>query len=211
MGRTRNKTFWIVASLIIAIFLCCCTATGLWLFWSKGNGEDPLAENVRGDDITFRVVNETPEEMCAVYLSPRADDHWGASRGGIPAGASLDINVLAAGHYDFFAVDCAGIAHASQIISPDSPLIVIGGIGKIQLHVKNASEDEICYLQAAFTYEDEWGNGDLLGAETLSPHSSQFFYLYPGDYDLRTLNCNGDTLFEQFNVTLAESSTWVLE
>jgi hypothetical protein len=118
-----------------------------------------------------------------------------------------------AGRYDVLAVDCDDAGHhATQIASTDYPTVIIGGTNKVQLHIQNNSSHEVCYLQASFTFEQKWGEEDLLGeVETISPHTSRYVYLYPGDYDLRALDCHGATLFERQDITLEETSTWILE
>jgi hypothetical protein len=226
---THSQRKWNTLLLVLTCLglLSFCCVIGLVMLWkldlltitpsAPAEPPDPVLdlpneESDATDTYSLLIVNATAVQICSVQISPVTREDWGANYGSILPGAALDIDIPA-GRYDLRALDCdAAVHHVAQINSADDPTVIIGGANKVQLHVQNASPDTVCYLQASLTHEDAWGEEDLLGAvSTLSPGESRYVYLYPGEYDLRVLNCAGDTLFAQYHVNLTDTTPWVLE
>ncbi len=78
------------------------------------------------------------------------------------------------------------------------------------LTLVNDSSLEICYVYVSPTTEDEWGD-DWLGAqETILPGVSRDFQVIAGSYDLLAADCDGNTLDEQYGISIAGTLEWTL-
>jgi hypothetical protein len=78
----------------------------------------------------------------------------------------------------------------------------------VSLVLDNESSFTVCEVNISPSTEDTWGE-DLLDIE-IGPGSSHTFAVEPGEYDLRAVDCEGDTLDAQQAVDLSEDSTWTL-
>ena len=80
------------------------------------------------------------------------------------------------------------------------------------LDVVNNSDYTICYLYISPSTSDDWGEDWLWDIGTIEPGFASIFYLPVGEtFDMRTEDCDGELLDEQYNVTVPpEGLTYTL-
>ena len=70
-----------------------------------------VACSATDSEASLIVINETNQEICAVFISPSSVEDWGDSWLGsdtIPSGTSYTISGIEPGTYDLMAETCAG-------------------------------------------------------------------------------------------------------
>jgi len=73
----------------------------------------------------------------------------------------------------------------------------------------NGSQRSICEVNLSPTGARNWGQNDLGSAPSVSPGGSRDLALASGPYDIRLLSCEGDSLLEEFQVSI--EATYQLE
>ncbi|NPV87856.1 MAG: hypothetical protein HPY45_17800, partial [Anaerolineae bacterium] len=83
------------------------------------------------------------------------------------------------------------------------------GVATFDLTVVNRSADRtICYLYAAPSSSDSWGDDLLGGQKTIPPGASVTVKKPGGVYDISVDDCNGNNLAEEYNIKLTKALTW---
>ncbi|MCP4406577.1 MAG: tetratricopeptide repeat protein [Gammaproteobacteria bacterium] len=77
--------------------------------------------------------------------------------------------------------------------------------GTATLTLTNDSEETICVVQISLVTADNWGDDWLGENETIESGQTQDFALAPGNYDVRLLDCDDETLLDKRNLSIADS------
>lgn len=162
---------------------------------------------------TITVKNQSPYDICYVYISASDQESWGDSwlDGKIASGKSKAFQVDTAGEYDVMVRDCDDIpVQTAWQLSADET-VTVGGAGKTALMLKNDSSTEVCYVFISPSGNDNWGD-DWLGAkESIAAQGGQrIFYLDPGTYDLLAQDCDQQDLVQEQGVDISKETTWTL-
>jgi S1-C subfamily serine protease len=95
-----------------------------------------------------------------------------------------------------------------KVLATDA--VFVGGDRTLStFRLLNASERSICEVNLSPSGAKNWGQNDLGPATSVSPGGSQELPLASGAYDVRLLSCEGDSLLEQFAVSI--EGTYTLE
>lgn len=78
------------------------------------------------------------------------------------------------------------------------------------LTLANSSSQEVCYVYISPTTDDEWGDDWLGEQETVTSGSNHDFEVPAGSYDLLAADCDGNTLDEQYGVSIAGTLEWMI-
>lgn len=167
-----------------------------------------------GEGLAITVRNETPEDVCFVYIAPTVENSWGTDwlEGDevIAPGEDVTFNVVD-GLYDVNVVNCEGASLATAWDVAESITLRPGEGGERALEVINESGEVVCYFYVAPTSETAWGDNLLEGIETILEEGARIFYLPPDRYDLRAEDCNGGEIAVREDVDLTEEDvTWTL-
>lgn len=162
---------------------------------------------------TITVKNQSPYDVCYVYISASDQESWGDSwlDGKIASGKSKAFQVDTAAEHDVMVRDCDDIpVQTAWQVSSDTT-VTVGGQDKIAFLVKNTSSIEICYIFISPSGNDSWGD-DWLGAkESIEAQDGRrIFYLAPGTYDLLAQNCDQEDLIQEQGVDINEETTWTI-
>lgn len=162
------------------------------------------------------IINDLESNACYLYISPTTDDSWGNDWLGtgyvLAAGDTTVINVPA-GNYDLNALDCAYDTLREEYgitVGSSGHVWSLSGNsgGQAALEMINESSSTICYVQISLTTDTEWGPDWLGETETISSGRSRTFKLLPNTYDIRVLNCDQETLKEEYRVNISGNTTW---
>ena len=191
---------WTVVS-IISVFLMVMLACG-------GGGRDA------GRDLQINIVNDSPYDICYVYISPSADDSWGADQLGgnetIGTGQTQTFN-MADGVYDIRLENCAEAVVATDWEVSTSKTITVGmGRNSAALLVVNDSSNDVCYIYISPTTAEDWGDDWMGEKEIIPPGEHRVFYVNPGAYDLMASDCTPEILAEEYGIDLMDELTWTL-
>jgi CHAT domain-containing protein/tetratricopeptide (TPR) repeat protein len=72
------------------------------------------------------------------------------------------------------------------------------------LRLINDSEQTICFVQISSVTDAGWGPNHLGNDDTIAPAQTYIFELEVGAYDVRLLDCKGNTLFEEYHLFISE-------
>ncbi len=179
-----------------------------------GKTSDGGTSTTSSGNFQITVANQSPDEVCYVFISESDSDAWGDDRLGgeetIGSGASKAFD-MSAGQYDVQLETCdeAVMGTAWQV---DKKTTVTVGERSATSHllIDNASDTEVCYVFISLSAGGEWGDDWMGGNETIPGGKKRMFYLKPGTYDLMVQNCDDESLAEQYEVDLTADKTWTL-
>jgi hypothetical protein len=159
------------------------------------------------------VENQTPRDVCGVYIAPSDDETWGKNwldgNTALRAGEAQSFE-LSFGPQDLWLETCSGATLETAWGLQEDTTITVGGEDVVEIQVDNQSESDICYIYIARSAAESWGDNRMGAYELLSPYSVRLFYVKPGTYDLLTRDCRGRDLIEQRVVLLEENRIWTL-
>jgi len=81
---------------------------------------------------------------------------------------------------------------------------------RVQFKVNNDSEETICYLMLSPTLAYYWGPDELGPREVIQPGDARSFDVPAGEYDLRMLDCDFNTLGEVYGLILDSDGAYSL-
>lgn len=149
-----------------------------------------------------RVVNNSSQEICYLYISPAGNETWGPDWMGqdttIPAGSARTFQVPL-GTYDLRADDCD---HNPLSVQSGIPIEATGITWKLEdveeasLTLVNNLDIPICYVFISPSRSTDWG-ANWLGNETIPPGGSYTFHLPTGTYDLSARGCDNNPVSEE--------------
>jgi hypothetical protein len=169
-----------------------------------------IEREVQGEiEITFS--NQSPLNLCEVYITEISANSWGANLlikpDSIPAGGERAFT-LAADTYDLLARTCAKeVVYSTSDVAGDFTA-VIGGAGLLPVRAVNRTDLEICYVFAAPAGAGAWGE-DLLGSvETILPANVRWFFLESGPVNLRAEDCDHNLIAIRENFDPSAGLNW---
>lgn len=187
--------------VLVALSLACGKTSGGTSTTSSGNFQ-------------ITVVNQSPDEVCYVFISESESDAWGDDRLGgeetISSGGSKSFD-MSSGQYDVQLETCdeAVMSTAWQVDSKTT--VTVGERGATsRLLIDNTSDTEVCYVFISLSSGGEWGDDWMGGNESIAAGKKRMFYVKPGVYDLMVQNCDDESLAEQYEVDLTADKTWTL-
>jgi hypothetical protein len=93
--------------------------------------------------------------------------------------------------------------------STASPRLVNDG-SFVSLALLNRTSERVCYLSLSPPNDEAWSD-DLLGSATIAPGATQAVRLPPGEWHLRTENCQHEVTGIVRNARITRSTTLVLQ
>lgn len=199
---------WMLVALVslslLVVLACGGTSNGGDTGGSAGGGTT--------GDMQIKVVNNSSDAVCYVYISPSDSTSWGTDQLGgdtIGAGASHTFD-LEQNTYDINVQDCDEVTLATDWEVATNKTITVGERNAVKLLVDNRSSHEVCYVYISATDASDWGTDWLGMNESLPSGSRRIFFVQPGNYDLMAADCEAETLTEEYEVTLDSDLTWTL-
>lgn len=174
-----------------------------------------VLERAQPGGIEVTAKNDSPEEVCYVFISPSADEEWGDDQLGgaetIAAGAEHTFRVPE-GTYDVNLQNCAEVTLATAWEVASDTTVMVGQSGAtVRVLVDNTSEHEVCFLFITPSTEAEWDTDRMGDMESLPAGGQRMFFVEPGQYDLMAADCENKPLTEEYNVDLLKDLVWTLE
>lgn len=162
----------------------------------------------------LRVQNDSPGELCYVYISSSDQQAWGdnwlAAGDAIVPGTAHDFNVPS-GTYDVMIRDCNDIAVQTAWKLSAATTVTVGGAGKIALLVVNDSPQELCFLYLPPAGSTDWGADQLGNKESIGIGGKRrLFYIDPGRYDLRGEDCDHQEIQSDLDIKITDNYVWTI-
>ena len=173
-----------------------------------------------GSDLTgttsLVIDNQSSATICYVYVSPRESDSWGEDQLGqntvINSGDSFTLEDIPAGNYDFQALDCDQNVldeHYGVDLAPPSFTWSVYDLNST-LTMVNHSSYTVCELYISPLFDGVWGINRIGEGEQVAPGQQYTVTIASGTWDLRALACDGNTYWEQYEVSIDVSHEWEL-
>ncbi len=229
--RHRSKTSWVV----IAVGMLVCLAAGClgfffglplatsWLATATPSlptqavavsTPAPTTPTLPGGGFRVAVQNDSPDKVCYVLISMSDSDQWGenwlADDETILSGARRVFDVPD-GTYDVKLERCdASVMYTAWRIAAATTVTVGSPEAQVRFLVSNESIAPVCYVYISPTVADDWGHDQLGELELISSGQQRLFYLEPDIYDLQMLDCEGQTLTEDFGIGAWADLYWTI-
>lgn len=214
VSRERSWSLIATAGLFGTLILCLIFFAffpGLW-----GGLRNMLLGGVRGsvvlEDFSLRLDNQSPYDVCYVYISSVGADGWESNlldAAAVITPQTTRVFDLPAGEYDFLVENCDYAVLGSAWNFSANMDFVVGGNGLQPLRVTNTTGHVICDLFISPVAAEDWGYSFLGEREGIVDVGAHIFFVEPGIYDLRAKNCQGEILSEAFGIDLDEAADWV--
>jgi hypothetical protein len=155
--------------------------------------------------------------VCYLFVSPAVDDTWGGDwlgTGQTVPEAGRAVLKVAENVYDLKAADCSlePVAELYSVtIGRQGYVWALSGAATVAtLDLVNNSAGSVCYVQISPATADTWGLDWLDEDEIIRPGAQRTFELTPDTYDLRALDCDQDTLKEEYGIDAQGTIRWVV-
>ena len=166
------------------------------------------------NDVTFTIVNRSPEDICYVLISPSDSDSWGDDQLGendMISSGDRQTFTMPEGTYDIRVENCAEAAMVTAWEVSSDTTVTAGESGAdVRLTVINDSSTEVCYIFISASNGDDWGDDWMGDMESLPPGGFRAFYVKAGTYDLQAADCDENSLIEEYEVDLQSDLDWTL-
>lgn len=181
-----------------------------WTPTSTKPGPTPASRG--GFQVT--VDNQTPYEICYVYISDSDDDYWGDDVLGLDEtilpGYSHVFDVPA-GPHDLLIADCDEVTMGTAWALDAEVTLTFGGAGTVPLRVVNESSAFVCSLTlthpASPPVIGETGLGEN---EVLEPSAARIFFVEPGLYNITAETCETGETYTVSALDVADEPTWTI-
>lgn len=80
----------------------------------------------------------------------------------------------------------------------------------IDLVLENDLDVAVCYVYISLPSDTSWGDDQLGSTEIVEPGATRTFAITAGEWDLLTVDCDGEPLTEEYGVMLEEDTTWTV-
>ncbi|MBN1487290.1 MAG: hypothetical protein JW981_06570 [Anaerolineae bacterium] len=192
------KRYFVFVALMSLLLLACGGAGG----------------TTTSSPVEITISNQSPYDVCYVYISSEDSESWGEDQLGdqaiISPGESRSFE-RDPGTYDVLLKDCEEIPVESESGISRSSTITVGGPDVIALLLVNQTASEVWYVNISPSTNDNWGDDWLGGVESVASGGQRIFYVPAGTYDLRALDSEENTLVEETSVSLVDAvTTWTL-
>jgi len=82
---------------------------------------------------------------------------------------------------------------------------------QVGLTLQNSSDIPACFVYISPSVSDDWGDDWLGDDEVISPGDTMIFQLEPNQLvDIYTLDCNGDLLYEEYEIDLSSEDVLII-
>jgi hypothetical protein len=171
-----------------------------------------------GGSAPLTLLNDLPGvTVCYLFVSPTVDDTWGSDWLGtgqtLPEAGRAVLKVTE-NSYDLKATDCAleSVAEIYGVtIGRQGYVWALSGAGALAtLELHNDSTGNVCYVQISLATADAWGPDWLDEDEIIRPGSRRLFELSRDVYDLRALDCDQNTLNEEYGIDAQGTIRWIV-
>jgi hypothetical protein len=168
----------------------------------------------------LRVVNESEQDICNVFLSPSDQTQWGgdqlSSGTRIAAGEMGDLDV-GAGAYTarlesceqdlLLEVDDIDTSGGSVLRLTSDNAMSGGRRADATLSLSNNAGAPVCYIYVVPPDGEHWRRNRLAVDEIVNPGETRIMDIPAGEYDVRVESCRRDVLLEDYSVNIAEQLT----
>ncbi|TFG70183.1 MAG: serine/threonine protein kinase [Anaerolineales bacterium] len=169
---------------------------------------------INSEGFSLTVNNESPLDVCYVFISPVDNDNWGDDwldvEGVIAPGATMTFDVPAGAH-DFLAETCgeATLVTGWDLVSDVS--FTIGGSGLVPVTVYNNLDEEVCYLFISPASAEDWGADWLGDIESIPSGGVRVVFVSPDVYDFSVMNCDDQEIGYQYDQKMQDAFEWFIE
>ncbi len=195
----RSVVFGLVLALLISGLAC---------------GLLPTRGRSSAGDMEIRVINNSPDAICYVLISPSDDDSWGDDwLGNTDVIEPGDNRVFTLEHdtVDLKVETCNEETMATLWEIDRDTTVTVGELGAVvRLVLLNDSSADICFVHISPPSADEWGEDWLGAGEGIYPGGRRIFYVRADWYDLQASDCDGTVLIEEFDVDLSDDLEWTV-
>ncbi|HMN12655.1 MAG TPA: hypothetical protein PKD55_10075 [Bellilinea sp.] len=171
----------------------------------------PATEGAPSNVLTVTVKNQSPIEICEIYLTKETSEDWGddlllkSIRQGETGSVSRE-----PGTYDILVADCdspSNSVYSGGNINVSSE-ITIGGSGTVALRIQNKQENDVCYIHFAPSSEAKIGDDRLGGVEIVPQDYSRYFFVHPDTYNVEVYDCDDNLLNSVNGLEVKGDTTW---
>ncbi len=157
------------------------------------------------------VVNNSPYEVCYVYISPADSDSWGedwlAEDETIAAGDGRQF-MVASGSYDLLTRACDRAILGSAWKFNADLQVDISAPGLVPFRMANDVGQELCYVFISPSDSDSWGDDRMGSHEVLGVDETRIFFIEPGTVDVMIQDCEQVTVAEAYAIVAQGETTW---
>ena len=166
-----------------------------------------------GDGFEITVENQTPYEICYVYIS-QSDDDWGndvlSLDETIEAGTSRTFEVSAEMH-DLLIQDCDAVTMGTAWELTEGVILTFGGAGLIPFRVVNESTALICTLSFTHPASAALGEDGMGVGEVLEPQGGErLFFVDPGLYNIFAEDCDAREVHSAAAFDVTADAVWTI-
>ena len=178
-----------------------------------------LALPLNSPETTLRIINNTTDLICYVYVSAAAAESWGPDWLGENQTIESEQGVtftVETGMYDLRVENCDREVLAESLdqhLEGDMHWVVdseASASTDTVLEVINNTPQNICYLYISLSASDDWGQDWLGTEEIIYTGGRKTFTMETGMYDLRAKNCEGEVIAESVDNHLQGGLEWNL-
>lgn len=177
----------------------------------EGATATPASAGPDSTDFVIELDNQSPYDVCYVYVSPSDSNDWGNDWLGteevIGPGQRRSFEVPA-GIYDCIARTCDGATLATAWDVAADHTLLIGGGDLVPLRVTNSLDVKVCYVHVSPVTSDDWGLDMLGSVEALPAGETRILFVSPGTYDMLAQDCEMNDLDDRYGIAIEEESTW---
>lgn len=167
-------------------------STSICAFWDYEGMQDGLVWSA------YWLVNGTLSEAGSIL-----DSFWSGGSTGNWWVCISDESGLADGLYEL-SLEVEG-----ELMSADA-IYVGGDRAVVDFVLVNNSSERFCIVQLSQSDAQNWGQDELGPDEIIDPGYERTFSLVTGTYDMRLLDCNGNSLLEEYEMDITESLTYTV-
>lgn len=212
-----KKGLYLGALVLLLLATMACTLWGIEL--PSATEENPAtSETTSGapssGKLQITIKNVSPEDVCAVYITPSEQENWGDDLLGntLSTGDSETFDLDASAIYDVEVDNCDDIAIATAWEIDASTTVQVGESGATtRVTLENATDTDICYFYISLPTNEDWGGDQLGNMEQIPSGGLRMFFAKPGVYDMLASDCDDNTLLEEYEVDLSSDMTWTVQ
>lgn len=173
---------------------------------------EPGTDSGTGEDFEIVVLNRSDMDICHVHITGSNASAWGpgvlVEGEAIRAGMSWTSAPLSGAH-DVLLRSCEDVVVATDWELLSDTTLTVGGPGLIPLRVVNESAAVICYLYISPATQSGQGE-DRLGLWETVDSQSRAFFVEPGTYNLRAVDCEDNLVRSEEGVNVYAATDWTI-
>jgi serine/threonine protein kinase len=174
----------------------------------------PSTVQIITGDFTVTINNQSPYDVCYIYISSVDSDSWGDdwldSEQVITPGETVSFDV-SIGAYDFLAETCEEATLVTGWNMQSDVTYNIGGSDVVPVWITNNLDEEVCYLFISPATAEDWGQDWLGDIESISSGGTRIVFVKPDVYDFSVMNCDEQEIGYKYDVTVDSEMDWIIE